>query len=636
MDNEPRKRIGIGWVLLGCFSLLMAWMVFQWFRPSPPIIVSRQTTFLTQPLGPDGLPDYPLARRIRLTEGISPENNAAIPVWQAMGRSDWEPGQWQTLAEKLRCELPHGAEGLSRMEEDVMEDLIEWIRPRVSNLDDEADHLMQTHWLTEQAATVFYETWNRPWRSQDCPPLADLIGRSDHAFGLLHDAANRPRFYTPIVSPDDDIAYSISFHEISAMRSLTRVLTQRAYMRMGDGELSAAWDDLRAGILLSNTFRCDTNVELMVRSACHGMFKAATLHLLSDPRLTASIADDIAATFEQIPDAMKLLQNGFDGEQLFIIENVVRYAVAADDRLEIDDFAYVAAKGLIRGSVDWNVTLEKTNALFDELQNALAIRDAYIRMDRLKSLELRLENDGIHIESPWVQSIGYINPAKRSRIVADSLISEMSGTFTMVVSTAEKMSIGNALIVVAARLASYRASSGELPESLATLTPDVFPTPPVDPIFGSQIRYRRLADGGMLVYCLGGNGRDEGGSNHQLETFRGVRLPMSYQFDGSDFLEVAKERLTQAGEWDSIEQPLNPDSWIAADADDISLRSPLSARPLDEMIRQMTIPASFDDGDYGDGDDDAEAIFQDDIQAEPAGLNGVEAGGNPGPENLAP
>jgi hypothetical protein len=206
----------------------------------------------------------------------------------------------------------------------------------------------------------------------------------------------------------------------------------------------------------------------------------------------------------------------------------------------------------------------------------------------------------------------------------------------MVVSTAEKMSIGNALIVVAARLASYRASSGELPESLATLTPDVFPTPPVDPIFGSQIRYRRLADGGMLVYCLGGNGRDEGGSNHQLETFRGVRLPMSYQFDGSDFLEVAKERLTQAGEWDSIEQPLNPDSWIAADADDISLRSPLSARPLDEMIRQMTIPASFDDGDYGDGDDDAEAIFQDDIQAEPAGLNGVEAGGNPGPENLAP
>ena len=47
--------------------------------------ISKQTTYLTKPLRADGYPDYAAAMNRRNSAGVTPENNAAVLFWQAVG-----------------------------------------------------------------------------------------------------------------------------------------------------------------------------------------------------------------------------------------------------------------------------------------------------------------------------------------------------------------------------------------------------------------------------------------------------------------------------------------------------------------------------------------------------------------------
>ena len=58
-------------------------------KPATKITVSKQTTYVTGPLRPDGYVDYAAAINEHCSRGVTVENNAAIPLWRAMG-----PGQF--------------------------------------------------------------------------------------------------------------------------------------------------------------------------------------------------------------------------------------------------------------------------------------------------------------------------------------------------------------------------------------------------------------------------------------------------------------------------------------------------------------------------------------------------------------
>ena len=79
--RKPR----ILWWIVAVILLLLALFAYQLLGPNPPIVVSKQTTYITAPLRPDGLPDYVQYLRDQLREGVTPENNAAVLMWQVMG-----------------------------------------------------------------------------------------------------------------------------------------------------------------------------------------------------------------------------------------------------------------------------------------------------------------------------------------------------------------------------------------------------------------------------------------------------------------------------------------------------------------------------------------------------------------------
>src|SRR6516225_9670041 len=47
--------------------------------------ISKETTYVTGPLDKDGYIDYAAALNERLGQGVTPENNANVLLWRAMG-----------------------------------------------------------------------------------------------------------------------------------------------------------------------------------------------------------------------------------------------------------------------------------------------------------------------------------------------------------------------------------------------------------------------------------------------------------------------------------------------------------------------------------------------------------------------
>src|SRR5690606_2729655 len=105
-DLPPKKRSVLWWIG-GALLLLFVLFLYQLFGPNPAIVVSKPTTHITAPLKPDGLPDYAQHLRDVYRTGVTPENNAAVVLWQHLWPEDIDPQELVLIREEL------GLEGIS-------------------------------------------------------------------------------------------------------------------------------------------------------------------------------------------------------------------------------------------------------------------------------------------------------------------------------------------------------------------------------------------------------------------------------------------------------------------------------------------------------------------------------------------
>src|SRR5687768_6703679 len=108
---KRRKRRALKW-LAGSILLLLLLFLYQLFGPNPPIIVSRQTTYVTKPLGPDGLPDYRQILSTMYREGVKPENNAAVFLWPLIGRGKLDAAQFEAICKEIGLSPAPGDDGV--------------------------------------------------------------------------------------------------------------------------------------------------------------------------------------------------------------------------------------------------------------------------------------------------------------------------------------------------------------------------------------------------------------------------------------------------------------------------------------------------------------------------------------------
>jgi hypothetical protein len=102
----------------------------------------------------------------------------------------------------------------------------------------------------------------------------------------------------------------------------------------------------------------------------------------------------------------------------------------------------------------------------------------------------------------------------------------IGATFPNVVAAAEgddRVNQLQDLVRLAAALQLHRRSADAYPETLDALVPDYFAELPADPAGRRPYNYDRTADG-FLLYSLGKNGHDDGGSNQARRVYKGFDI----------------------------------------------------------------------------------------------------------------
>ena len=84
----------------------------------PKIAISKETTWIEGPLREDGYVDYVAAVNRHYGKGVTPQNNAAVPLWRAIGPGELEEEFREPFFRHLGMEpLPEDGKYLERLED---------------------------------------------------------------------------------------------------------------------------------------------------------------------------------------------------------------------------------------------------------------------------------------------------------------------------------------------------------------------------------------------------------------------------------------------------------------------------------------------------------------------------------------
>ena len=529
--KPPRRKLRVLWILAAFVLLFGVWFCYQLFGPNPAIVVSKETTFITEPLGEDGLPNYEAYLLQQGSEGVTPENNAAVLIWQAMWPGELEQQHWLLICNALGMEkVPSTKEALVAPYDETVRDKIamelaeRFTEQASKNAADgsKEDYFSET-WqeqLIERAAyDLVGEAGERPWTSEQIPALAQWVEQNQKPLDMLVEASKRPRYYSPspnMLDGSKDMLLASPLPSVQMIRGTARALPVRAMWHLGEGRTAEAWQDLlachRIARLTSENFSL---VGQLVALAIDGVTCNVTVPFLHHANLDAEAARQVLADLQGLGPASHCAQTMGQGERLQFLDTVLY--ITTDDHGPGDLANHLGIptelEFVCRARVDWNEVLRKGNAWFDELVAAAKLPTLEERRAAFDRTDQKLARMSSQVKNPsaWVGSV--LNGKRRTEMAKDLLISYMLPATSASLNAEDRTNTQLEITRLAAALAVYRAEQRAYPEELADLVPGVLLKLPVDLYSGQSFLYERKDDGGYLLYSVFENGIDDGGDS---------------------------------------------------------------------------------------------------------------------------
>jgi hypothetical protein len=496
----PRRRIwrvAIYLVSLGLFLTAADLVLVQWLRGYTP---GFETTRIVGPLQADGTIDYLAAMEEDAGAGVTRENNAAVPILQALGRQAIDPKQPHDGVTNRLGMAPLPDNG------DYFVSYADFCKSHLLTPDQNASTPGEPAMLESGAVATPVSAVTRQWIEANRKPLDALV-----------EGSKRPRFFMPLnCGYRVDIICSAVLAYVDPMRWSQRALVARSLVRLDAGEVDGFRSDLLAAhrvarLLGQGMFMVDrAEAGKMEICACLAGRVGATTGKLSRDQARA-LADDLVALGDLPPE----LDPMGEGERF----------------IELDALQYLAKIGPARTGDLLVAVMQPHDAVFEA--NAFLFTPlAYERMmrgvnhlddgvmaaaklptypKRIAALELRdrdFKGEGLWNavsgivwgEWPvkWFVPPGMMGPTCR----------EFQGKMEM------------RLTWIALELSAYKADHGAYPQTLTELSPGYLREVPVDLFSEKPLNYSRQG-GGYLLYSVGPNMADDGASGDDLV----VRVP---------------------------------------------------------------------------------------------------------------
>jgi hypothetical protein len=492
---------------------------------SQSFTVGPETTYVTGPLDKDGYVDYVTALNERLRQGITPENNANVLIWQALG--PW-PGRMNGMPPEhyhwLGIESPP----------EKGDYLITWrnyLNAYAANavaLDD------QLEFERLQLASFW------PWLAKEEPEIADWLKRNEKPLALVIEASRRPDYYNPMVPKRTEDGWEPLIEallpNVQLVREFARALVCRAMLRTAEGKFQEAWLDLltcqRLGRLVA---RGGTGVELLVGFANEALARQAEIAILSHARLTPK---QILAHLEELRKLppMPTVADKVDLAERFVLLDtmmmLVRRGPANFEGISLPKGSQPPFKEsksrLFTHSINWDPAFRNANQFFDRYVAALRLPDRTARWQEVDAILQELQLLRQKVTDIGAIEKEFMGPSRRGEMIGNVMIGMMAPGFDKLQNAAERREQDQRNLYLAFVLAAYHNDHGSFPAKLDDLVPNYLAKVPDDLFSGKPLIYR-LEGKGYLLYSIGPNGIDERGRGFEDEPHGddlSVRMPM--------------------------------------------------------------------------------------------------------------
>jgi hypothetical protein len=530
-DNrvEPKQPSPFRWIVRAAvvLGLLVVTFVVLYLWPDPRIIVSRETTYLTEPLDEDGYVDYVAAVNQRGSKGVTAENNAAVLYWQALGPAPISEQHRMQFFMRLGVDpLPMKGdyfEPLVTLQERLDEE--ESVDKNLSRLEEDA--LWHRHEQRDERRDAMLRA---PWTQQDDPLAAKWLNDNRQVLGLFLQGTKQERHFVPTFvdtsDPDERGTLLTSSMYAGEYRTVTRALLMRSMYDLADGHSNKAWQDCLGCFRIANHIGDGSNIiHAMASVGCTNMAAHAVPTILHDGKFSS---EELNAMRIELRPCAKHAS--------------VTTAIDLDERLMWLDLIQAIARGQMdvmdeprkgRGSVDWNLMLREFNTWIDKLVAEMRKEEAGDPNadvgELIEARHARFEKNVTY----WAAGFPFSRSARTHVMI--SLWAAMTDPAVVTLMTAERKCKSNIerLDLVFA-LEQFRAQTGKYPRSLAKLVPAHIAKIPLDPLAAQPFRYRAQDDGYML-WSVGPNGVDDDGRTRE-DYDRAIGMDSANAWDDHPFI----------------------------------------------------------------------------------------------------
>lgn len=495
--------------------------------------VSPETTFVTGPVDANGYVDYPTALNERLGKGVTPETNANVLIWQALGPhpegGTMPPDYFRWL-------------GVPSPPEDG-EYFVRWDKYVQAHLKNPPDDVVGLFDDSNEWKRLWDDRLTRlnkwPWRYADEPQVADWLKRNEKPLSVAIEASRRPHYYNPLVSKSSDPAsarlLSSLLPSVQSCRGIIQALSCRAMGRLADGDVNGAWQDLMAGQRLGALLmRSATLIETLVGIAVSAVASNAQLTLLSHgphppERLRAWLAD-----LRSLPPVPPMADKLDLGERFMCLDSLTSIVAAPNPNLSGLSGGPGTAKPahvtdrLFTRSIDWDPAFRNANRMYDRMAAASRLPDRTARQAEFDAISDEFRQATQAAAARGIVGRLTSTRAERGEAIGHILIGLLFPALEKLQNANDRAEQTRANLLVAFALALHQAETGRYPARLAELAPKYLPEVPGDLFSGKPLIYRRT-EAGYLLYSVGVNGIDEDGrwtdDDPQGDDLR-VRMPV--------------------------------------------------------------------------------------------------------------
>lgn len=425
-------------------------------------------------------------------EGVTPDNNAAVPLMQALGPEMVPLNQRDYFFQELGMEIPSSEGDYLILKDDFVRRLGEASESPPNDFDD----------MLETAI-------GRGWSVDEFPDLSEWIDKNEKPLETLSEGLKRDHFYLPVVRPSNSEIGDLLDANMAipaATRSITILLTARATRSLQQGQVDNTLADLltchRLSTLIAN--RQDT-ISFMIGGAQNAIVFQAEEFLLNSSIATAAQLDRYHRDCKSLTPFPTVIECVNEGERYALLESVIRVTknAYALGKAEQQDDSY-----LVPSTLDVNAVLRRANRYVDETVAALELEQYAEQIKEVEQLEYDILAAAAEVRTgDWR---GYLDRGYANRVYGNLLLSNLLFSPDMLITAEGRVRSRQQLLSIGLALEIHRLQEGTFPETLDIISPRLPEEGLEDYFTGSPLVYKP-AGKGYLLYGRGENQQDDEG-----------------------------------------------------------------------------------------------------------------------------